>query len=51
MDHPMKSLNFFPNKIKMICSSIEVIENWNAKSNEYFLNYGIDVEVTTVFVL
>jgi hypothetical protein len=50
MDHPIKSLQFLPNKIQMICSSLEVIENWEAKSNEDFLNYGIDVEVRTVFI-
>ena len=34
----------------MICSSLEVIENWNAKSNDHFLNYEIDVEVKTIFI-
>jgi hypothetical protein len=50
MDYPIKSVNFLPNKIQMICSSLEVIENWDANSNEDFLNYGIDVEVRNIFI-
>jgi hypothetical protein len=50
MDHPVRSLEFLPNRIQMICSWLQVIENWEAKSNEDFLNYAIDVEVTTVFI-
>lgn len=50
MDHPIRSINFWPNKIQMICSSLAVIENWNAKSNDHFLNYEIDVAVKTLFI-
>jgi hypothetical protein len=50
MDYPIKSIHFLPNKIQLICSCLEVIENWNAKSNEDFLNYEIDVEVKTIFI-
>lgn len=49
MDYPLKSLHFLPNKIQTIGSSLEVIENWNAKSNEDFLNYEIDVAIKTIF--
>ena len=34
----------------MICSSLKVIENWNAESNEDFLNYAIDVEVRNILI-
>lgn len=50
MDYPIKSVHFLPNKIQIICSCLEVIENWNAKSNEDFLNYEIDVAVKTIFI-
>jgi len=43
-------MNFKPNKIQIIVFSLEVIENWEAKSNEDFLNYEIDVEVKTIFI-
>ena len=51
MDYPIKLIQFLPNKIQIICSSLEIIENWNAKSNEDFLNYEIDVEVVNIFML
>ena len=51
MDYPIKLMQFLPNKIHIICSSLEIIENWNAKSNEDFLNYEIDVEVVNIFML
>ena len=50
MDYPLRSIEFLPNKIQMVCSYLEVIENWKAKSNEDFLNYKIDVEVKTVYI-
>ena len=51
MDHPMRSLEFLPNKIQLICSYVEVLENWDATSNEDFLNYAVAVEVRTVFIV
>lgn len=50
MDHRMKSFEFLPNKIQIVGCYLEIIENWNAKSNKDFLNYEIDVEVTTIFI-
>ena len=35
----------------MVYSYLQVIEKWNTKSNEDFLNYEIDVEVTTIYIL
>lgn len=50
MDHPIRSLEFLPTKIQMICFDLEVIENWEATSKEDFLNYAVAVEVRTVFI-
>ena len=50
MDYPIKSINFLPNKIQIVGSALEVIENWNATSNEDYLNYEIDVEVKNIFI-
>lgn len=50
MDYQIKSVEFLANKIQIVGCSLEVIENWEAKSNEDFLNYEIDVEVTTMFI-
>ncbi len=51
MDYQIKSVEFLANKIQIVGCNLEVIENWEAKSNEDFLNYAIDVEVRTVFIL
>ena len=48
MDYDVKSLDFFNHKLEIIGSHMEIIENWNAKSNEDFLNYKIDIEVITI---
>jgi hypothetical protein len=50
MDYPIKSINFLPNKIQIISSCLEVIENWNATSNEDFLNYEINVDIKNIFI-
>jgi hypothetical protein len=48
MDYPIKSVKFETNKIQVIGSSLEIVENWKAKSNEDFLNYEIDIEVKNI---
>ncbi|WP_035759217.1 hypothetical protein [Flavobacterium tegetincola] len=48
MDYQIKSLDFFNHKLEIVGSHMEIIENWNAKSNEDFLNYKIDIEVITI---
>jgi hypothetical protein len=48
MDYPVKSFGFSNHKLEIIGSHMEIIENWNAKSNEDFLNYEIDIEVKTI---
>jgi len=50
MYNPLRSIAFLPHKIQMRCSYLEVIENWNAKSNEDFLNYEIDVQVRNIYI-
>ncbi len=51
MDYQIKSVEFLANKIQIVGCNLEVIENWDAKSDEDFLNYEIDVKVRTVFIL
>jgi hypothetical protein len=48
MDYPVKSFEFSNHRLEIIGSHMEIIENWNAKSNEDFLNYEIAVEVKTI---
>ena len=50
MEHRMKSISFLPHKIKIVGCYLEIIENWEAKSNEDFLNYEIDVEVRNIYI-
>jgi hypothetical protein len=48
MDYHIKSILFKDQKMEIIGSHMKVIENWNAKSDEDFLNYEIDIEVKTI---
>jgi hypothetical protein len=48
MDYHIKSVLFKEHKMEIIGSHMEVIENWNAKSNEDFFNYEIDIEVKII---
>lgn len=41
---------FLPIKIQIVGCYMEVIENWNTKKDEDFLNYEIDVEVRTIYI-
>ena len=49
MDYHIKSVQFNEHKMEIIGSSMDIIENWDAKSDEDFLNYEIDIEVKTIF--
>lgn len=48
MDYNIKSVQFKNDKMEIIGSHMEIIENWNAKSNEDFLNYEIDIAIKTI---
>jgi hypothetical protein len=48
MDYPIKTINFLPNKIQLVGSMMEIIENWNAKSDEDFINYEVCVDVINI---
>ena len=48
MDYHIKSVQFKKDKMEIIRSHMVIIENWNAKSNEDFLNYEIDIAVKTI---
>jgi hypothetical protein len=48
MDYHIKSVQFQKDNMEIIGSHMEIIENWNAKSNEDFLNYEIDIEIKTI---
>ena len=50
MEHRMKSISFLPHKIQIVGCYLETIENWEAKSNEDFLNYKIDGEVRNIYI-
>lgn len=49
MDYQIKSIEILPHKIQIVGSYLEVIENWEATSNEDFLNYAVDVEVRNIY--
>jgi len=49
MDYHIKSVDFNGIKMEIIGSYMDIIENWDAKSDEDFLNYEIDIEVKTIF--
>lgn len=48
MDFRIKKIVFTENKMEIIGSEMNIIENWNAKSNEDFLNYEIDIDIKTI---
>lgn len=48
MDLHIKKIIFKDNKMEMMGSEMNVIENWHAKSNEDFLNYEIDIDIKTI---
>ena len=50
MDYPIKAINFLQNKIQLVGSTMEIIENWEAKSDEDFLNYEIDVDIINILI-
>lgn len=49
MNYPINSVYFLEDKIQIVCSLLEIKENWNAKSNEDFLNHEIDIEIINIY--
>lgn len=48
MDLHIKKIVFTENKMEIIGLEMNINENWNAKSNEDFLNYEIDIDIKTI---
>jgi hypothetical protein len=48
MDYHINSVQFQNDNMEIIGSYMEITENWNAKSDEDFLNYEIDIAVKTI---
>lgn len=49
MDYPVKQMNFFKTKIEITCAFAECSENREAKENEDFVNYEVDIEFTRIY--
>ena len=49
MDYPVIDMNFFKSKIEISCAMAECSENWEAKENEDFVNYEVDIEFIRIY--
>ncbi|WP_318641690.1 hypothetical protein [Flavobacterium ardleyense] len=49
MDYPVKQMKFDKTKIEIVGALADCWENWEAKENEDFVDYEVDIEVIKIY--